>query len=348
MRPYRSIALVVCAVGLAACGRSDPGGEAVAHVGPRAVTKATFAHWMQVLAPQHMVPDSPRYVVCAAFERRRAARSPQSAAVGSCRRRYEALKQQTLEFLISSEWLISAAADEGTHVTDAEVRSKLHEKEKTFPGGHGEFQESLVAIAHTKADIELEISSELAAANIEAYLWRKQRPLTQAQLQAYYRHNISHFEHAERREFYLVESIKQRPLAEAMRRQIVSGKAQISSSALKEHLERPPDMNDSRTIVKAIFTARLGVVSPPIDVNGYYFLVEIRKVTPAQVEPFARARAAIQHTLTSKQRRSTLKSYVSRWRHTSIARTICAPGFVVQQCREYHGARAMQGLLRAE
>jgi len=348
MTPYRSIALLVCVVGLAACGGSDPGNEAVAHVGPRVVTKATFAHWMQVLAPQHMVPDPPRYVVCAAFERRRAARSPESAVIGSCRRRYEALKQQTLEFLISSDWLIDAAADEGTSVTDAEVRWKLREKEETFPGGHGEFEESLAAIAHTKADVELEISSELAVANIEAHLSRKEPRVTQAELEAYYRHDIAHFEHAEQREFYIVENIKERPLAEAMRSQIVSGDARISSNALGEHLERPPDMNDARTIVKAIFAARPGLVSAPIDVNGYYFLVEVRKVTPAQVEPFARARGAIQHTLTSEQRRRTLESYVSRWRNASIALTSCAPGYVVQQCKEYHGARAMQGLLRAE
>lgn len=313
-------AVVAVAVTTTACAGQSGGGQVVARAGGESITRAAVAHWMQVLAPQHLVPRPPHD---------------------------QALRRQALDFLISSNWLLGEAAQQGTPVAEREVERRLREKEGTFPRGHSEFVESLRAIDHTLADVKLEIADELAAPKIERRLAAGEALIAAAEIAGYYRRNIGQFEHAETRRFYIVENIPTREAAQRRMREFVRGQRSISrpGESLSELLERPHDMGGARTIVKAIFAIKPEVVSEPVRVERFYFLVQVAKVTPARALSLAEARETILTKLAAQRRQRTLARFVAAWRRKWTAKTTCSAGYVVQKCREYDGVRAREAPL---
>jgi foldase protein PrsA len=310
--------LAAAAIGLAACASESGNDSVVVSIGGSSITKATLGHWMAVLAPDHVVPRR------------------------SSNRRYQDLKRQTLTYLISSRWLTGEAADRGVPVSAHEARRRLHEKEASFPNGQPEFRQFLKSAGRTRSDVQLEIDNELASTKLRESLLQHQAKLTTTQIASYYRRHLRRFEHSEERYFYIVENIKTKVAASKLMKEIVSGKQRIAKAGATfyEHLERPSVMRHARTIVKAIFAITPHVVSRPIRVERFYFLIKVTKVLPAYVQTFASVRAAIESKMASEQQRQTLVRFIGQWRRKWTARTVCRPGYVVQKCRQYSGVMA--------
>lgn len=336
LRPVAAGALLAAiAAGGCAGGAND---ATIARIGSASISKATYARWMASLAPQHAVPDPPGYSRCAA--RLGSIQAGIRAAVrrAECRREHRQLAQRALDALIADEWLIEAAAAQRTPVAGAEVQRRLQQREAAS-GGAAEYERSLRAIAHTTADVRLEIAAEIAAQKLRQRSLRSAARVTPAEVAAYYARHRREYAHPERRTFYIVENIRDLARAAAVRREVEHG-ANIAAISLHEILPRPADMRRARTIVKAIFGIRPGVVSQPVLVNGFaYFLVKVIHVAPARVEALAEATPSIRRILQREHDREALSAAVAGWRRAWTSKTDCRAGYVVQKCRQYHGPR---------
>src|SRR3954447_18703762 len=136
---------VAMAVALAACGGDSIPGDAVAKVGGTSITKDQFAHWMKIAAissaggsePDQagactQIPDAPNFTRCIAEKKKSAPKpakgqpKPTDAQLNAqCSQQDEGLKQQVLQFLISSAWIQGEAKDMGVSVSDAEVKKQF-------------------------------------------------------------------------------------------------------------------------------------------------------------------------------------------------------------------------------
>ncbi|THD79800.1 MAG: peptidyl-prolyl cis-trans isomerase [Phenylobacterium sp.] len=340
------VAVILAVVGLTACGGSAKSG-AIARVGDATITGALLTHWMTVLAPQHVLPEPPLYARCIADEKMLVATATHSSLLSRCRQRYQTLRRASLNYLVSTDWLLGAAAENDIPISDGLVQARLTERERSYPAGPSEFQESAKAVDHTMADIRLEIEREVAAALIRQKLAREMPPVTAAEVTRYYERNIREFKHAERRRFYIVESINTAAEARGREQEFAAGKKHITEPgmSLLETRERPTHLTTARTILKAIFAATPDVISPPIRVERYYFLIDVVKVTRATVQPLRQVRSAIARKLTLARLRRTLARFATSWAQTWRARTDCMPGYVVSTCRQYVGAPSEYGAL---
>lgn len=132
------------ALSIGACGDNQPKSipnDAVALIGHTPLSKATLNHWMNSIAggdfyehfgrraPRGLVSEPPNYTACmsaattltAASGRRPAFTTSQIAQ--KCRLLYQVIKEQALLFLISAQWRIDEAAEEGITISDAELAS---------------------------------------------------------------------------------------------------------------------------------------------------------------------------------------------------------------------------------
>jgi hypothetical protein len=334
---------IACALagGLQACGTGNAQEAVAVRVGDRSIASATVAHWMTVMAPQHIVPDSPHFAACFARRRSLDPRAGTSELTDQCRQQYEALTQRVLGFLISSRWRIDESAEEGMPVSREEVRRRIDEKERSFPRGKDEFEESLKAIAHTREDVELETESEIATEKIRGKLVSTEPAVTEADIEAHYRASIDRYHIPEQRHFYIAENFPSAAAARKVMAEIRAGRS-LRSTSLSESLPRKPytDYNgEKRTIYEAIFKARPRVLTGPIRLNNLYFLIEVRDIVPARVQSFAEVRDKIAERVKVKLQRRTLAAFVAAWRAKWVARTDCGVGYVVPKCRQYHGPR---------
>src|SRR3954471_11715462 len=141
------LAVVGIAAVVAGCGDSVPS-NGVAKVGDTVITKTEFTHWLAAAAHQQaasapgqavVVPDPPTFASCVAAKSKqpvpKRTPAPKPADLKSqCQQEYSGLRDQTMQFLISSQWLLKEADKRNIKVSDAEVnRNFQDQKKQSFP-----------------------------------------------------------------------------------------------------------------------------------------------------------------------------------------------------------------------
>jgi foldase protein PrsA len=324
-----AVVLAIAAAAIAGCGGGSDQPVAI-EVGSSAIAKPTVAHWMAVMAPEHVVPDPPRYSACIA---RQAALSPQSIASvvkQECAQQYQALRERALGFLISSRWLLDEAADRGVAIPAAQVRQRLQAQSGERPAGE------------SAADAKLAAEAELAPTLIRERLTSGQPQITRAQVAAYYKQNIERYETPERRDIDIVERLPSKAAAQRAMSRLTAGPS-MAKVAIHESFSKtnPAEVPPNKTaILHAIFMAKPNVLVGPLPLNEQWCFFEVTRVVPPVVQPLASLRDQIARQLAAERQRRALARAVAAWRAKWIARTDCRPGYVVQKCRQYRGAKA--------
>jgi len=323
----RLIAVFALAAALAACG-----GEPVAvRVGRTTITGGQVAHWMSVLAPEHTVPDPPGYGNCIAREQAQGSPSSQVELLRECRQQYGALRRRALELLISAAWLTGAAAGEGVHISGAQVEERLRERGTPT-----------VAEGGDAADARLVARSELAEEKMRELLSGGERPISHAEMVAYYRAHLGRFLIPEKR-YLAVDNLKTPALALQTKREVEAGeRARFTRDALSEQIEATGMAGydpAEAAIRRAILAARPGVLLGPLR-NGEYSLVEVRRIVAARYRTLAQVQRGLARELAVEEQRWTLSRFTDSWRARWTARTDCSPGYVVQGCSRYRGPLA--------
>jgi PPIC-type PPIASE domain/SurA N-terminal domain len=307
-------AALIAFVGLAACGSGAPDGVVV-RVGQTVITKAATDHWMSAMTGERVAEDPPQ----------RQAQMP---------------RQRALSSLISSQWVIDEAADQGLKISEREVEQLFQRmKSASFPGGDAEFREFLKATGRRISDAMLEAKAELASSKIHQLLASREPKVTQAQIADYYSRHKRRFARPEQR-YFDIDNLQSKAEARHARREVEQGKS-FAKMALQESLERRPKGayagSGKEAIVRAVFSARPHVLGGPVRLYGDYSLFEVTRIVAATRQSLAQAQGSIEKRLTAEQRRRTLAEFVRAWREKWIARTDCHAGYVVPNCRQYKG-----------
>src|SRR3712207_6614104 len=181
LRTLRISALLaaVAAIALiaAGCGNDVPSG-AVAKVGDKEIPKSDFDHWLQAAARQQAqgqpgqpapavsVPDPPNFTKCIEAKKKstptpQGAQAPSNEQLKSqCKQEYDGLKEQTMQFLISAEWLQQEAKKRGVDATPQEVKQTFDEQKKQAFPKEKDYQKFLKESGRTEADLLFQRSEE--------------------------------------------------------------------------------------------------------------------------------------------------------------------------------------------
>jgi foldase protein PrsA len=364
-RPIAALgAVFFAAVALTACGGGGVPGNAVAQVGGTAITKADFQHWLTVAAasnataapgqtaPKPVLPDPPNYTACVAHL---SATAPKLAKgqpkptptqlKAECQQQYTALQQQVLGFLISSDWVVGEAGNQGVHVSDAEVQKQFNQiKQQQFPKA-GDFQKFLASSGQTISDLLLRVKLNLLSSKIQQKITKaKSAKVTEAQVAKYYNANKQRFGQPERRNL-LVILTKTESAAQSAKHDVQSGKSFASvaksvsidptSKASGGSLPGVVRGQEEKALDTAVFAAKVNVLSGPVKTPFGYYIFEVKKVLPPSQQTLAQVKTSIQQQLTAQQQQTALASFVKGFKKRWIAKTDCRPGYVVESCKQF-------------
>jgi foldase protein PrsA len=307
-----AVAAGLLLAGFGGCGGSAQG-PTVVRVGNAAIGSSTVAHWTRVISRGGLL-----------------------GGLGG--EPHGTPKQQALAFLISSDWLDGEAAKEGLAVSADAVDRVLTEHMKA--DGTAEFTENLHVAGKTIADVKLEIKAELAAAAIHRRLAAHTVQVSQREVVGYYESNRRQFRTPEERNVDLIEDLPSRSAAAALAERVGSG-ARFAKMALHERLnqagERAAGVPEKDRVMRAIFSARPGKASRPMELNQAWIVFVVRSITPASYKSLANVQAAIAKQLDAQQRQRLVAEFEKGYRARWTARTSCRPGYVVQGCAQYAG-----------
>lgn len=361
-------AVLLTGVTLTACGGGIPG-NAVVNVNGSPITNTTFNHWLAVAAsassqaapgstaPKPVIPDPPTYKACIAHLEATAPKpakgqsKPTAAALKTqCEQQYTALKTQVLGFLISANWVIGEAAEQGVKVSDSEVKKQFSQiKAQQFPK-EADFQKFLTSTGYTVSDLLLRVKLNLLSSKIQQKVSKNagKKP-GQKEIQAYYEQHKSQYGQPERRNILIILT-KTQAQAEKAKKEIESGKSFASvakstsidpvSKASGGSLPGVVKGQEEKALDTAVFSATLNVLGGPIKTPFGYYIYEVKKTLPASQQTLAQVQSSIQQQITAQTQQKSLSEFIKNFRKKWTARTECRSQYSVQDCKSYKAPKA--------
>jgi foldase protein PrsA len=348
--------------GIAACGGIP--GNSVVSVNGTGITKEQFAHWMAIAAagsasqeagktaPKPPVPEPPDFTACiqhleATAPKTAAGKTPPSKAQykSQCEQQYTAYKQEVLSFLISSQWVLSEASEQGVHVSDAEVKKKFDAlKSQQFPKEQA-FKEFLARTGESEADLLMRVKLQLLASKIQEKVSKtaKKKP-SKAEIEKYYNEHKAQFGKPESRNLHIILT-KNEAGAKAAKAEVESGKS--FATVAKAHSIDPLSKSnggalnevtrgeEEKALSEAVFAAKVGALSGPIKTPFGYYVFSVAKVNPSSQQTLQQAEAAISQQIGSQSQQKALSTFVTGFKKKWTERTECRGQYVVPDCKEY-------------
>lgn len=359
--PALSAFFVSAAVALAACGSDDSiPGNAVAKVGDATVAKATFDHWMKVAAissaggtgtaaEDAVIPDPPEFTACIANKKK----TTPAPAKGQpkptdetfktqCEQEYDGLKQQVLQFLISSEWIQGEAKDQGVSVSDADVEKQFAEtKKQSFPK-EKDFQDFLKTSGMTLEDIKFRVRLDALSNKLREKITKSVEKVDDKAIADYYNKNKTRFAQPERRDLRIVLT-KTEAKANAAKQALEGGgswKAVAKEYSIDQASKNQGGVllavakgQQEKALDEAVFAADKGVLSGPVKTQFGWYVFEVTKVTEASQQSLEDATPTIKQLLQSQNQQKALDEFVKDFREKWKGKTTCQKDYVTQDCK---------------
>jgi len=355
-------AVLFIAVGVSACGGGVPG-DAVVSVGGTPISKTMFNHWMAIAAAgaaasepgktasKPPVPEPPSFTACIAHLEQVATASskgktkPNPALYKSqCEQQYTAYKQEVLDFLISSQWVMSEAEEQGVHASESEVKKQFETlKSQQFPK-EAQFKEFLARTGETEADLLMRVKLQLLARKIQEKITKsaKKKP-SKSEIEKYYNEHKSQFGKPERRNLQIILT-KEEGQANAAKAEIEGGKefASVAKAVSIDPLSKSnggslPEVTrgeEEKALDEAVFSAKTGQLSGPVKTPFGYYIFKVNKVLPSSQQTLAQVESQIASQIGTQGSQKALTKFVEEFRKKWMGRTECRSGFVVPDCKE--------------
>jgi foldase protein PrsA len=359
LRPLTLLAaLAVVILVIAGCGGGGVPSDSVAKVGDAKITKDQFNHWFTAAAKQQaqstgakpadvVAPDPPDFTKCIAAKGKQPVpkgvpKPDPKALKAQCKQEYDGLRDQTLQFLISSQWLTQEAAKRKITATDKEVQTTFQQQKKQSFPKDADYQKFLQTSGQSETDLLYRVKLSVLTNKLQQSIVKDKATVTDAQISAYYAKNKQRFAQPETRDLEVVLAAK-KPKADAALKQIKSGtkwatvaKKYSSDDASKSQGGKLPGVTkgqQEKTFDAAIFSAKKGVVTGPVKTQFGFYVFRVTKITPAKQQSLEQVKTTIKNLLQSQQQQKALNDFVKDFQKRYKGMTDCAKDFVVEQCK---------------
>ncbi len=355
-------AFFVVSVLLAACGGGGGiPGDAVVKVGDATIKKTTFEHWLNVAAISSQgqadpsasaakvkVPVPPDFKACIADKKKTAAKpakgQPEQTDAQlktACKTEYEGLRDQVLQFLISSEWISGEAADQNVKVTDKEVQKQFETtKKQSFPK-EADFQKFLKSSGMTLNDLLFRVKLDTLSNKLRTKITKGKDKVTPAQIQAYYDKNKARFAQPERRDLRIILTKTEAQAQSALDR--VKGGESFGKVAKDVSIDQASKSQggvllsvakgqQEKALDDAVFAAEKGKLTGPVKTQFGYYVFKVQKITKATQQTVKEATPTIKQLLASQNQQKALDTFVKDFRKKWKDKTDCRAGFTTQDC----------------
>jgi foldase protein PrsA len=351
-------ALFAAAALVAGCGGDSVPSDAVAKVGDTEISKKDFDHWFVAMAKQQaqqtgqkpadvVVPDPPKFDKCEAAKAKQ--KLPPGAAKPSakeieklCKDEYEGLREQTMQFLISSQWLIQESEKRKIKVTDEEVDTAFQQQKKQSFPKESDYQKFLETSGQTTEDLTFRVRLSVLTTKLQQDIVESEGKVSDKQIADYYEKNKERFAQPETRDLLVVLNPNKAKAQQAFDA-LESGQDWKSVSkkfstddASKSQGGKLPNVTkgqQEKDFDAAIFKAQKGDVQGPVKTQFGYYVFEVTKIKPAKQQPLEEVEDTIRNLLTSQNQQEALNDFIKDFQKRYTDMTVCADDYETDQCK---------------
>jgi foldase protein PrsA len=361
--PRRYLALLgaffVLPLVLSACGGGGVPGNAVVKIGSDPIKTAEFDHWLKVAATTQQqstgatgaaqVPVPPDFKACIAQKKKTATKpakgtpTPTDATYkAQCQQEYAGLRDQVLQFLISSAWIEGESQDQGVKVSDATVKKDFDKQRlQSFPKD-ADYAAFLKSSGYIQEDLLYRIRVQDLSQKLRTQILKGTDKVSDAQIAAYYNANKSKFAQPEKRDLRIVLT-KTQAQADKAKKALDSGQS-FKAVAAKYSIDQGtrdnggllaavPQGQQEKALDDATFAAPKGKIEGPVKTQFGYYVFEVAKITPGSQQTLDEAKANIKQQLVQQNQQKKLDTFVKTFQKKWKARTDCRKGYVTTDCK---------------
>ena len=353
--------LMAAVLGVSACGGGVPG-NSVATVGDQTIKRATFDHWMKIIAISQAgqanpaaaktakVPDAPDFKQCIADKKKTAAKpakgqpEPTEAQFKTqCQQQYDQFKTQVLGFLIRSTWLDQEANRLKVKVADKTIVKQIDDIKKQQFAQKGSYEKFLQNAGLTNEDVLYQQRIRELQNQITTKVTKGKDKVTDAQIDAYYNAHQSKFSTAERRNVRIVLT-KDKATAQKAKDALASGQS-WKSVAKKYSIDQASKNKggelqggvakgqQEKALDTAIFSADKGKTTGPVKTQFGWYVFEVEKINKGKQQSLDESKANIKQQLSQQQQQNVLKKFGDDYRKRYKGETDCRKGYQVDDCK---------------
>jgi foldase protein PrsA len=289
------------------------------------ISKQTFNHWYTVVAkqpqPGQKKPKPP---------------PPLDSKQG------KALKEQVLQFLISSDWIVGEAEERGLSASEAEIRKQFAQtKKQSFPNDKA-YQRFLKTSGQTVQDLLFRVRLDVLSNKIRENVTKGVSNVSEGDIKDYYEENAQQFTQPERRDLEVILT-KSEAKADAAKKEVESGSKW--GQAAKRLSTDPASKNQGGKLLgvtkgqqdpafdAAIFSAVKGKIAGPVKTGAGFYVFRVTKITPEAKQSLKASTAGIRQLIISQNQQKELDQFATNFRADWRAKTDCAEGYVISDCR---------------
>jgi foldase protein PrsA len=347
-----ALPILACAALIAGCGNSVPP-DGVAKIGDTVITKDQFNHWLNAAAhgsaapgSNVVVPDPPSFAKCVANQAQqpmpKGAKKPTAAQLKTqCEQQYSALKQQVMQFLVSSEWIQQEANKEGVKVSDKEVQKQFQDQKKQSFQKASDYQSFLKNSGMTEADLIFRVKLDVISNAVRNKIIKGKDTVSDAQIASYYNKNKTRFAQPERRDLQVVLT---RDKAKALAaKAALDGGQQWAKVAKKYSIDEASKAQggklpgvakgqQEKAFDDAIFGAKKNKIVGPVKTQFGWYVFDVTNITPASQQSLAQTKETIANLLKSQNQQKALNTFVTQFRKDYQKKTKCSKAYVIPDC----------------
>jgi foldase protein PrsA len=346
-------AFFVIGAGIAGCG-SSTSGDAVVNMAGNPISVKALNHWMYVAAKSQssgssspiIVPnDPPDFTNCIALVRKEVASlAKQKTATlrNDCKQAFTQLSSQVMDYLIKSYWYQAEANKAGIKVTDASVQKTFDAaKNAQFKGNAAGFNNFLSQTGQTLPDLLFRFKIN---AVLQKLIAKHTKPVTAADIAAYYNNHQSSFGTQATRSLKLVLASSQKN-AVAAKKALDSG--QSWATVVKKYSTDPTtkstggvlnNVNKQQVesaLATAAFSAPANKLVGPVKGQFGYYVFEVTKINNGTQQSLAEATAQIKQQLQSTAQTQAQTAVDNQAKKDWLSQTTCRAAYAMADCKGY-------------
>lgn len=337
----------------------------VVRVGSEPITRATYVSLTKNLTPSIASYEPKSRSDCSSLRARKEVSASKeqlsklstAQIVALCvRQKQEVVRSSALEQLISTRWVVAEAAEQGVGVSESEASRQVAKYVAVQFKSQAEYLRYLKNEHLTPADKIFEIRASMSGERLQKLVEQKaKKRLNEAAIARYYRTHKASFEIPEKRDVRVVRTWTHSAIAGAMA-EVRHGKS-IAEVAKRVSIDKPSNEQggliagvvrgqQEAGLDQAIFKAKLHKLTGPLHLRKRYYAFEVDKITPASIKPFKQIEGEVREALSKALLEEESAAFDAAFHKKWIARTSCAPGYVIVRCKEWRGPRdlAKRGL----
>jgi parvulin-like peptidyl-prolyl isomerase len=265
--------------------------------------------------------------------------------------KYDELKEKTLSEVFSQIWLKGQAEEMGISVTPEEVDKELDKLKKQAFKTEKQYQEFLKEAHFTRADVLGRVELQMLQQQLESQVTEEAPVPSKREIKTYY-------EAAKASQYTTPESRDVR---------VVKNKDKAKVEEAKAALEKDDSIKSWETVAKKystdttksngglqtgvtegagtlqepleaeVFAAGQGEIEGPLQEGENYVIFEVMKITPEKAQSLDEAKPQISAQLAEQAKQQSFGAFVRGFNSRWVSRTVCASGYVVEQCSNFKG-----------